>query len=107
MTTQNHKSGHFITLEGSEGAGKSTSLAFIERWLKEQSIEHIVSREPGGTPFAEQIRDLLLENRDEKVAPLSELLLMYAARVQHVEAGSQAPTREMVCQPSGEHTEET
>jgi len=73
----------FITLEGSEGAGKSTSLNFIENWFVAKGIQPIMTREPGGTPFAEEIRNILLANREESVAPDSELLLMYAARVQH------------------------
>jgi len=73
----------FITLEGSEGAGKSTSLRFIKKWFQDRGINPVMTREPGGTPFAEEIRHVLLANRNETVAPDSELLLMYAARVQH------------------------
>ncbi len=73
----------FITLEGSEGAGKSTSLRFIKNWFENKGIHPVMTREPGGTSFAEEIRDVLLANREETVAPDSELLLMYAARVQH------------------------
>jgi len=79
------KTNRFISVEGSEGAGKSTSLHFIESWFKSRAIEPLMTREPGGTPLAEQIRDLLLESRNEKVATNTELLLMYAARVQHCE----------------------
>jgi len=73
----------FITLEGSEGAGKSTSLQFIKGWFEDKGITPVMTREPGGTPFAEEIRELLLATRTEKVASDTELLLMYAARVQH------------------------
>ena len=73
----------FITLEGSEGSGKSTSLNFINNWFIDKGICPILTREPGGTPVAEEIRDLLLMNRDEVVSSDTELLLMYASRVQH------------------------
>lgn len=73
----------FITIEGSEGAGKSTSLDFIKAWYAARNIPLIMTREPGGTPFAEEIRELLLTKRDENVASETELLLMYASRVQH------------------------
>ena len=73
----------FITLEGSEGSGKSTSLNFIKNWLNDRGVNPIITREPGGTPVAEEIRALLLANREEKVTPDTELLLMYAARTQH------------------------
>jgi len=79
----NNKKPMFITLEGSEGAGKSTSLRFIKNWFEDKGIYPVMTREPGGTSFAEEIREVLLANREENVAPDSELLLMYAARVQH------------------------
>ena len=78
-------SGKFITLEGSEGAGKSTNLEVVQRVLDDHGIAHEVTREPGGTPLAEEIRELILNNREEPVAASTELLLMFAARVQHVE----------------------
>ena len=77
--------GKFITLEGIDGVGKSTQMAGIGRLLKESGIDCIVTREPGGTPLAEEIRRLLLEVRDEPVAGLAELLLVFAARSQHLE----------------------
>lgn len=80
----------FITLEGGEGAGKSTSIAFIRDYFAARGLSLVVTREPGGTPLAEQIRELLLQKREEKVAPDAELLLMFAARAQHV-AGLIAP----------------
>ncbi len=77
--------GKFITLEGIDGVGKSTQMACIGRLLKEAGIDYIATREPGGTPLAEEIRRLLLEVRDEPVAGLAELLLVFAARSQHLE----------------------
>lgn len=74
----------FITLEGTEGVGKSSNLAFIQNWLINRGKQLVVTREPGGTPFAEEIRQLLLAPRQEQVSDDSELLLMFAARAQHV-----------------------
>jgi len=76
----------FITLEGSEGAGKSTSFEFMTHWFQEKGIDPILTREPGGTPIAEEVRDILLKNRDEKMHPDTELLLMYAGRVQNLKS---------------------
>lgn len=76
--------GRFITLEGGEGAGKSTNLQFVRALLERAGVEVVATREPGGTPLAEQIRQLLLEVREEPVAGLTELLLMFAARAQHL-----------------------
>lgn len=81
-----HEKGKFITLEGVEGVGKSTNLEVIKKFLELKEVEFIVTREPGGTPVAEEIRQLLLENREEKLYELSELLLIFAARSQHLEA---------------------
>ena len=78
------KSGKFISLEGGEGSGKSTCAAYIKQYLERHNIAFISTREPGGTPLAEQIRSLVLSERDEKVHDLTELLLMFAARAQHV-----------------------
>lgn len=75
----------FITLEGGEGAGKSTCLAFIRDFLAQRGLPLVVTREPGGTPLAEEIRQLLLARREEQVAPNAELLLMFAARAQHLQ----------------------
>jgi dTMP kinase len=77
--------GKFISIEGIEGAGKSTQLTFIENYLKQQGINVIVTREPGGTGLGEQIRELLLSPRDGGMAVDTELLLMFAARAEHVE----------------------
>jgi len=76
--------GKFITLEGGEGVGKSTNVLFVKNYLQEQNIPVIVTREPGGTQLAEKIRSLLLENHDETVTSQAELLLIFAARAQHL-----------------------
>ena len=73
-----------VTLEGGEGAGKSTVLAALRETLASAGLEVVCTREPGGTPLAEQIRDLLLDPRHEPPAQETELLLMFAARAQHV-----------------------
>lgn len=78
-------SGLFITIEGAEGVGKSTNIAFIEALLTRLGIEHIATREPGGTPLAERVRALLLDKDEAAMDPMAELLLMFAARRQHVE----------------------
>lgn len=75
----------FITFEGSEGAGKSTQLNTVAAYLSARDIEYVITREPGGTPLAEEVRQLLLAHRDETVAPMTELLLLFAARAQHLE----------------------
>lgn len=76
--------GRFITFEGTEGVGKSTQLATAAASLRAAGINVLVTREPGGTPMAEAIRELLLAPRDEPVHELTELLLMFAARAQHL-----------------------
>jgi dTMP kinase len=78
------KRGKFITVEGTEGVGKTTNIAFIRSWLEQQQIPYIATREPGGTPLAEQLRGLLLQPRVETVNPLAELLMVFAARAQHL-----------------------
>lgn len=75
---------HFISLEGGEGAGKTSALAAIRDLLHARGFEVVVTREPGGTPLAERIRELLLNAKDEPLAPETELLLMFASRAQHV-----------------------
>jgi len=77
-------SGLFITLEGPEGAGKTTNREYLAARLREQGVDVVLSREPGGTPMAERIRELLLEPGDEAMATDTELLLMFAARAQHL-----------------------
>ena len=74
----------FVTLEGGEGAGKSTVLSALRECLLARGFEVVSTREPGGTPLAEQIRGLLLDPHHEPPAAVTELLLMFAARAQHV-----------------------
>ena len=76
--------GKFITLEGSEGAGKTTAIDAIRSWSQSKGIEILVTREPGGTPTAEKIRELLLDKNNNDILPDTELLLMFAARAQHL-----------------------
>ncbi|HIF88008.1 MAG TPA: dTMP kinase [Gammaproteobacteria bacterium] len=76
----------FLTVEGAEGVGKSTHIETIKKFLDSRDIPHILTREPGGTPVAERIRELLLAvDEDETLCELSELLLVFAARAQHLE----------------------
>lgn len=77
--------GKFITIEGTEGVGKSTNIQFVQQYLAARNISLVTTREPGGTPLAEQIRDILLQNRDEKMDEATELLLVFAARSQHIQ----------------------
>lgn len=77
--------GRFITVEGTEGVGKSTNIDYLCNLLKQEGIEVVLTREPGGTPLAEELRSLLLMPREEKVSEDTELLLMFAARAQHIE----------------------
>ena len=81
---QRHE-GRFITIEGIEGVGKTTNIEWIKQCLSERGIPHLHTREPGGTALAEQIRELLLTPREEKMADMTELLLVFAARAQHLE----------------------
>ncbi|MEN1729521.1 MAG: dTMP kinase [Pseudomonadota bacterium] len=76
--------GRLITLEGGEGAGKSTAVAVIQAWLEGQGRTVTLTREPGGTPPAEKIRALLLDPETGDLEPLTELLLMFAARTENL-----------------------
>lgn len=76
--------GKFITVEGTEGVGKSTNIEFIESLLARRGNSILVTREPGGTPLAEELRNTLLRKRDEVVDPTAELLMVFAARAQHL-----------------------
>jgi len=78
------KRGLFITVEGGEGVGKSTNISYIASMFEREGIAYRLTREPGGTPLAEDIRALLLSPRDESVAENTELLLMFASRAQHI-----------------------
>tara|TARA_Y100000589_G_scaffold325489_1_gene363489 strand:+ start:1240 stop:1872 length:633 start_codon:yes stop_codon:yes gene_type:complete len=78
------KRGLFLTFEGTEGVGKSTQLKNAAEMLESAGVPVLVTREPGGTPMAEAIRELLLAPREELVHELTELLLMFAARAQHL-----------------------
>lgn len=76
--------GLFITLEGPEGAGKSTNREYLAECLRSHHIDVVMTREPGGTPLAERIRELLLAPSDEAMNADTELLLVFAARAQHL-----------------------
>ena len=78
------RKGLFITIEGVEGAGKSTNIRVIEEFLSEWKLDYILTREPGGTLIAEEIRELLLKHHEEKMDATTELLLIFAARAQHL-----------------------
>ncbi|HGX93099.1 MAG TPA: dTMP kinase [Candidatus Tenderia sp.] len=77
--------GLFITVEGGEGVGKSTNLAYIRNHLLKQGREVLMTREPGGTPISEEIRALLLDTSHDEMHADTELLLMFAARAQHLQ----------------------
>ena len=86
MSDLKKSKGLFITIEGPEGAGKSTLASAIEKYLSENGRECLRTREPGGTPLAEKLRDVLKRHSgEEKLHSRTELLLMESARVQHVE----------------------
>ena len=77
--------GKFVTLEGGEGVGKTTNLSFIKDYLQQYAIPVTVTREPGGTALAEKIRQLVLDKDSENISDTTELLLMFAARAQHIQ----------------------
>ncbi len=80
----NQYGGKFITIEGVEGVGKTTNLRFVVEWLHERNLPVLATREPGGTPLADDIRHFLLADHNEVICPDTELLLMFAARAQHL-----------------------
>jgi dTMP kinase len=84
-TSWSDRVAHFITFEGGEGAGKSTQLPRLAGMLRDRGAEVVATREPGGTEGAERIRDLAVAGEVDRLSPLTELLLMTAARVDHVE----------------------
>lgn len=76
--------GYFISLEGIEGAGKSTHAKWMTQFLESRSHKVCMTREPGGTFYAEKIRNILIQPSDEPLEPISEAMLMFAARCEHV-----------------------
>lgn len=76
--------GFFLTIEGCEGAGKTTAKAVVLQWLQRAGYDVIETREPGGTPLAEQLRALVLAKHDEPVSETTELLMVFAARCQNL-----------------------
>lgn len=80
-----NKKALFITIEGIEGAGKSTAIRFLQEKLAQTNISFVLTREPGGTEIAESIRKILLKHYTEKMTAHTELLLFFAARAQHIE----------------------
>lgn len=77
--------GKFITLEGSEGVGKTTNIDVVCRLLEANGVPFIKTREPGGTPLAEALREAMLALREEEVSAMTELLIVFAARTQHLD----------------------
>ena len=73
--------GHFVTFEGIDGAGKSTQIAFVDHWLRARGVDVLLTREPGGTPIGESLREMILHR---PMQPRTETLLMFAARCEHV-----------------------
>lgn len=78
------KPGKFLTLEGGEGVGKTTNVAFIKHYLESHGIDLMLTREPGGTPLAEAVRELLLNKSYKGMNSDAELLLVFAARAEHL-----------------------
>ncbi|MES2663820.1 MAG: dTMP kinase, partial [Pseudomonadota bacterium] len=78
------KFGKFIVFEGGEGVGKTTQIQLLKKQLEDKSIPYLITREPGGTPLAEALRTLFLQGCDGEIPlPVSELLMVFAARLQH------------------------
>lgn len=76
--------GLFITLEGGDGAGKSTQIRNIERFFTEKGLVVVHTREPGGTQISEKLRDILLDNRNTEMTDVTEMMIYAASRAQHV-----------------------
>ena len=77
--------GRFLTIEGVDGAGKSTQVPRIEDYLRRRGVRTLVTREPGGTPLGESLRSVLLDVRHSGMSPAAELLIMFAARAEHLD----------------------
>ncbi len=84
LTIKSKYPGKFITFEGVEGVGKTTQCARLRKYLEDQGKEVVLTREPGGTPLAESIREVVLDREDEAISAEAELLLMFAARAVHL-----------------------
>lgn len=78
------RKGLFITVEGTDGSGKTTQIKLMEQYLKDMGNDVVLSREPGGTRISEMIRDLILDPENKDISPLTEMMLYAAARAQHV-----------------------
>src|SRR5258708_30313457 len=76
--------GRFITLEGLDGSGKTTQLKRLAAWMQKRGVTPVVTRQPGGTATGDRIRELLLDSRSGKLAPLAEMALMFADRAQAI-----------------------
>lgn len=79
------KKGYFISIEGGDGSGKSTQISNIESYLKQKGHEVLLTREPGGTPLAEKIREMILDPENKEMTARTEMLLYAASRAQHLE----------------------
>jgi dTMP kinase len=77
--------GRFVTFEGIEGSGKTTQIQMLSNYLEEREVDHLLTREPGGTPIGDQIRRLVLDPANSAMTPICDLLLYVAARAQHIE----------------------
>ena len=84
MTNVPSGRGRFLTVEGVDGAGKSTQVPRIERWLRGCGLKTLATREPGGTPLGESLRTLLLDPQFTGMSPVAELLVMFASRAEHL-----------------------
>ena len=85
MRFANTASGRFLAIEGVDGAGKSTQVPRVDEWLRRNGVKTFVTREPGGTPLGESLRALLLDPRFTGMSTSAELLVMFAARAEHLE----------------------